>query len=331
MWVRVFRRWMLAGLTCALMVGWSDARAYEQQLRAASAALGRSIGTAGKKSVAVVDFTDLQMQVTELGRFLAEELQAALLADAKGFVVVDRTHLRVLLQEHKLTSTGIIDPMTARKLGQMAGVDCLVTGSLTPLGDSVRISIKVVDVATAHVIAMLPIDVPKTEAIVTLLNKGIAGAASPEDNAGGGGGGSAPSAPRSTPVTTTVSGFKFDLTSCRRNAGRIACDLRVTNLGDDADVAIYVNPTADGQTRAFDGTGIVRHVTDGRLAGAPAQDGVIRARLISNIPTVMSLSFEGTSTPSFAAIYIRSFLPSRNGSGASSYHDIVLRNVAIGG
>jgi hypothetical protein len=37
----------------------------------------------------------------------------------------------------KLASSGIIDPATARKLGEVAGVDCLVSGSLTLLGDSV--------------------------------------------------------------------------------------------------------------------------------------------------------------------------------------------------
>ncbi len=34
--------------------------------------------------------------------------------------VIDRTHLKAILHEHKLASTGLIDPQTARQLGRIA-------------------------------------------------------------------------------------------------------------------------------------------------------------------------------------------------------------------
>jgi len=55
---------------------------------------------------------DLQGNVTELGRFLAEELSGALVNDSRGFRVIDRAHLKAILQEHKLAATGLIDPQT---------------------------------------------------------------------------------------------------------------------------------------------------------------------------------------------------------------------------
>src|ERR1700687_960711 len=111
--------------------------AYEQEVKQLSAQMAIAIAKSGKKTVAVVDFTDLQGCVTELGRFLAEEFSVNLTVEAKDFEVIDRTHLKTLLQEHKLASSGIIDPQTARRLGEIAGVQALVTGSLTPFGDSV--------------------------------------------------------------------------------------------------------------------------------------------------------------------------------------------------
>jgi len=48
----------------------------------------------GKKKIAVVDFTDLDGSVTELGRFLAEEFSTAFAGTGKGFTVVDRIHQR---------------------------------------------------------------------------------------------------------------------------------------------------------------------------------------------------------------------------------------------
>src|SRR5262245_28954473 len=97
---------------------------------------------AQKKSVAITDFTDLQMNVTELGRYLAEAFQEALVNEAKAFRVIDRTHLKAIIQEARLSSTGLIDPSTARQLGRIAGVETLVTGSITQFGDSIRLSVK---------------------------------------------------------------------------------------------------------------------------------------------------------------------------------------------
>src|SRR5437899_296918 len=54
--------------------------------------------SAGKKTVAVVDFTDLQGNVTELGRYLAEEFSTALVEEPRSFDVIDRIHLKVILQ-----------------------------------------------------------------------------------------------------------------------------------------------------------------------------------------------------------------------------------------
>jgi TolB-like protein len=147
--------------------------AYEKEIRSISSILAENIAKGGKKMIAVVDFTDLQGNVTELGRFLAEEFSVAFAGAGRGFEVVDRTHLKSILAEHKLSTTGIIDPQTARKLGQVAGVDALITGTITPFGDSIRLSIKILDTATAKVIGASSGDIAKTKAIEELLARGI--------------------------------------------------------------------------------------------------------------------------------------------------------------
>jgi len=147
--------------------------AFEKEVNSLAATMAENIARSGKKTIAVVDFTDLQGNVTELGRFLAEEFSVALLGTGKGFEVVDRTHLKALLQEHKLSLTGLIDPKTARKLGQIAGVEALLTGTITAFGDSVRVSIKILDPATAKVIGAARGNIAKTKAIEELLARGI--------------------------------------------------------------------------------------------------------------------------------------------------------------
>jgi TolB-like protein len=206
--------------------GFELSLAYEKEIKALSSTLAESIVTSGKKSIAVVDFTDLQGNVTELGRFLAEEFSVALSEASKGFEVVDRTHLKSLLKEHQLAQTGLIDPQTARKLGEIAGVQALITGTITPFGDSIRLAVKVLDTSTAKVIGASRGDIAKTKAIEELLAKGIETGAMVTE-------GSAQTIP--SPVKpkalarAEVEDFIFEAKECKRSGQRVICSIAVTN------------------------------------------------------------------------------------------------------
>ncbi len=126
----------------------TSAMAYENEINKMSLSITEQVDKLGKKRIAVVDFTDLQGNVTELGRFLAEEIAVATMNKSPSFSTIDRTHLKAIMKEHKLSETGIIDPDTARKIGKIAGVDGLITGTLTPFGDSIRITLKVEEAKT---------------------------------------------------------------------------------------------------------------------------------------------------------------------------------------
>jgi len=165
--------WLALMILAVTLATCATSLAQEREMQDLSTKLAEKITNSGKKSVAVVDFTDLQGNVTELGRFLAEELSVSLAEDAKGFSVIDRTHLKAILQEHKLAANGLIDPETAMKLGEITGVQALVTGSIVPLGDNVWLSVKVLDPATAAMIAAASTQVPKTQAVADLLGRGI--------------------------------------------------------------------------------------------------------------------------------------------------------------
>ena len=147
--------------------------AYEEEIKDISANMAKKIADAGKKTIAVADFTDLQGNVTELGRFLAEEFSVALAGAGTGFEVVDRIHLKSIIMEHKLSATGMIDPTTARKLGKITGVQALITGTVTPFGDNVRITVKILDTETAKIIGASTANIAKTKAIEELLARGI--------------------------------------------------------------------------------------------------------------------------------------------------------------
>ena len=216
-------------LLLAINAAPSAGQGYEQQVRGLATVVGQKLTAAGKETVAVVDFTDLDGKATWLGRFLAEEVSVALGADAPTFEVIERTQLRVLVQEHKLGASGLLDPQTARKLGQIAGVQAITTGTLTEFGDSVRLSLKVLDVNTARVIASSTVDIPKTNAIQELLAKEVAGSPMLPKRKLGGDGLSNEVTPPAGGQTTAERGYTFVLEACRNAGGSLLCTLRVTN------------------------------------------------------------------------------------------------------
>jgi len=70
-----------------------------------------------KRTIAVVEFVDLKGNVTDFGRFLAEELITRLY-QTKKFKVIERQLLNKITAEQKLSLTGLIDQTSAQKLGR---------------------------------------------------------------------------------------------------------------------------------------------------------------------------------------------------------------------
>jgi len=145
----------------------------------------------------------------------------------KGFEVIDRGHLRVILQENKLAATGLIDPSTARKLGQIAGVDALITGTITPFGDTIRVTVKVLDASTAGVVGSVRGNIAKTQAIEELLTTEVRDGKKSMD-AREPGNRQSKSLSENIPPQT-INGFLFELERCEQAGGGLVCNLFITN------------------------------------------------------------------------------------------------------
>jgi tetratricopeptide (TPR) repeat protein len=98
-------------------------------------------------TIAVSDFDGslLDPQTAPVARGLAD-FTAADLAKVKSLTVVDRMKIDVILNELKLSSTGLVDKASAPRLGRLIGSYHLVTGSLLGLGeDKIRLDGAVVN------------------------------------------------------------------------------------------------------------------------------------------------------------------------------------------
>jgi curli biogenesis system outer membrane secretion channel CsgG len=108
-------------------------------LLTAPAALSAPPGA--KPRVAVIEFKN-KVEGWHWGWYRAgEAVQDMLVTELvkKGnYRVIEREQLQAIMQEKNLSLSGDIDPKTAVKVGKLLGVEYLVTGSLTELGEAQR-------------------------------------------------------------------------------------------------------------------------------------------------------------------------------------------------
>lgn len=145
----------------------------DNEIKSLSEQMSKVLVAKGKKKIATVDFVDIQGRPTELGRVLAEQL-AVEMVNAEGISVVDRANIKNILAEHKLSEEGLVNPENAKKLGQFAGVDALLTGTVTSMDEDVLVTVKAIATDTSEVVAAKKARFKKTKDIQQLLTRGVA-------------------------------------------------------------------------------------------------------------------------------------------------------------
>jgi len=132
--------------------------------------LSKTLVSKGTKKIATVDFVNLEGQTTELGRFLAV-LIGDEMVNRDGISVTDRSNFKSILAEHKLSAEGLVNPENAKKLGKFAGVDALLVGTVTSLGNAIVLNVRVVATETAVVVATGMLRFNNTPEIQQLANR----------------------------------------------------------------------------------------------------------------------------------------------------------------
>jgi TolB-like protein len=161
--------WITAVLVQILCGGISYAQDLDKEIADLTAQVVNAVDGTEVKTIATLDFVDLQGNTSQLGRFVADEISTGLVVAKKRFSVVDRANLSKIMQENKLTVSGLVDPNNAKKLGQIAGVDAIVTGTLTPLDKTIRVAIKVIATDTAKIVAAARGQITKNASVENLI------------------------------------------------------------------------------------------------------------------------------------------------------------------
>lgn len=180
--IKLFPKWLL--LIAAICVAENTLAAdLEASLVELSQNLSEQLIEHRIQKVAVVGFSDLNGYRSALGDFISEELVTALIS-AGGFDVVERRELDRILSEQSGYTEGIFDISTTAELQKLLGIDALITGSITDLGNRVKINARAISVETARAFAAAAVSLEKDQTIQHLM--GQAASTGSVSNAGGG-------------------------------------------------------------------------------------------------------------------------------------------------
>lgn len=134
--------------------------------------ISKNMTTSNKKKIAIIEFSNLDGNITAFGQFLAEELITQLFMISPGqFEVVERRQLMKVLNEQKLTMTGLLDAKAMESVGKILGIEAIVTGSLADLGNDIKVNARLIGIDTAKVFAVASTKIPKVGTVANLFEK----------------------------------------------------------------------------------------------------------------------------------------------------------------
>ncbi|MCU0369772.1 MAG: FlgO family outer membrane protein [Cyclobacteriaceae bacterium] len=106
------------------------------------------------QSLAVVPFTATASTIQEskaFGEYLTETIIGKLSGHPEKLKLFERTRMDAILKEQEFILTDLMKPAAALKIGQLAPIDALLSGTYTKLKSYIEVSARVIDVSTGEI------------------------------------------------------------------------------------------------------------------------------------------------------------------------------------
>ena len=281
-----------------------------------------------KKKIAVIEFSDLNDEITHFGQFLSEELITNLFLVSPGqFEVVERRQLVKVLNEHDLGTSGLLDADAMGKVGKILGVDAIVTGSVTDLGNNVKINARLISVDSAKIFAVAQTSVAKVGTVADLMKKMVVSSSRNHSQINGD---SVNSAGDNTIATDaelskslTLDGFKFDLEKCEKTNTKVDCFFTILALEKDNFLTLYGVHRKGLVSRVYDDKGLENNAKLITL-GAKSNGQYLQRTLIANVPTKAKITFDGVSLKAGKIALLSLMYHSKNNNqyGTAEFRDV---------
>jgi TolB-like protein len=106
-----------------------------------------------KVKIGIIEFQSLNDEAKKdnLGKIVSEMLTTSFV-NSESFKIIEREQLQKVIKEFQLSQSGIIDTSYAKQIGKIAGADAIVTGSVTKIGNDLRLDARIIDIESGIIL-----------------------------------------------------------------------------------------------------------------------------------------------------------------------------------
>ncbi len=243
-----------------------------------------------KSKIAIIEFSDIERNITNLGRYVAEELTTKLYR-TNQFEIVERQLMNKLIQEQNLSLHGYIDIDTEVGVGKVLGVEAIVSGSITDLGKSIKINARLISPESGKVFSVASVKIFKNDTVRKLLNqKSPTSHFQNSDNA-----------TPSEKLITDKNGLSIEVINSKKSGRTVIVEMNLTNKTED-DIEFGMIIGFDNKkfaTMMYDNLGNEYYISGIKLgnkftnlANSVTQYAGANIKVIAGISATMELQFE---------------------------------------
>lgn len=142
----------------------------QQAINTLTQEIKASISDGGFHKAAVVPLTTLRGEQSDLGLYITDKLTSMLSGGSGQLEMVERSKINAALAEIKLGESGLLSEETIQKTGKALGVDAVVVGTITDLGQEVDINVRIFSVSTLKILGKASQLLPKDDVVTSLLH-----------------------------------------------------------------------------------------------------------------------------------------------------------------
>ena len=176
-WVRMkgrFLRGVAAGCFLVSLCSAFPADAEELYDKIWSVAVQIAKGYAPKTAtrVAVVNFVTLEGDESRLGELIAEKM-TTYLQRAEHYVLIERRHLKHILDENNIARSKLFDSETANRLGRLMGAQAVLTGTVTDVGSVIDVNARLIDCEKGLILSTASAVIAKDQSMAGIISTSL--------------------------------------------------------------------------------------------------------------------------------------------------------------